>query len=84
MFPEVARPEAPEWCGTVKCADDEGQAVKWLEVPPKVGSAIFWYNLDLMGEGDRKTLHAGMPVVEGTKVGLNIWTRERRYRQENY
>jgi len=84
VFPELARPESPEWCGTVKCHDDEGQEIQWLEVPPKVGTAIFWYNLDLTGQGNRKTLHAGMPVVEGTKVGLNIWTRERRYREENY
>jgi prolyl 4-hydroxylase len=38
------------------------------------GSAVFWKNLDEKGRGDRRTLHAGLPVQNGTKIGLNIWT----------
>jgi prolyl 4-hydroxylase len=81
VFPEVSRPAAAEWCGVLQCHDDEGKEVEWLEVRPKVGTAIFWYHLDpVSGEGDRKTLHAGMPVINGTKVGLNIFTRQMQYR----
>jgi prolyl 4-hydroxylase len=79
VFPEIARPAADEWCETLKC-EDNGEDVQWLEVAPKVGTAIFWYNLDMDGQGNRRTLHAGTPVINGTKVGLNIWTRERRFR----
>ena len=35
------------------------------------------YNLERDGSLDRKTLHAGEPVVEGEKWGMNIWLRER-------
>jgi len=80
VFPEVWRPSANEWCETLKCIDEFGRDVHRLEVEPKVGTAIFWYNLDPSGSVDSKTLHAGAPVINGTKVGLNIWTRQNRYR----
>jgi prolyl 4-hydroxylase len=51
-----------------------------VEVLPKIGTAIFWFNLDKNGNVDRNTLHAGAPVISGTKVGMNIWTRERNWR----
>jgi prolyl 4-hydroxylase len=80
-FTEVERPKAPEWCEVLKCQDENGEEVHWLEVQPKVGTAIFWYNLDPeTGDGDVLTMHAGMPVSSGTKIGLNIWTRERNFR----
>jgi prolyl 4-hydroxylase len=82
VFPEVWRPRGEEWCRNLKCHDEYGQEVYRLEVEPKVGTAIFWHNLDPSGMVDRKTLHAGAPVINGTKVGLNIWTRERKYRPE--
>jgi prolyl 4-hydroxylase len=54
--------------------------VPWVEVKPKVGRALFWYNINEDGEVDMKTLHAGATVTEGTKYGLNIWTRQRSWR----
>lgn len=45
-----------------------------LVVKPVAGNAIFWRNLHQNGTGDLRTLHAGLPVTAGTKVGLNIWT----------
>lgn len=44
---------------------------------PEVGSAVLWYNLDRHGNLDERTLHAGEPVEEGEKWGLNVWLRER-------
>jgi prolyl 4-hydroxylase len=81
VFPQVDRPEGDAWCDTLKCKEDNGQEVEWLEVQGKVGRAIFWHNLDPYGNPDPDTLHAGTPVVHGTKVGLNIWTRENPYRR---
>ena len=37
---------------------------------------MFWRNLDKEGKGDERTVHAGLPVVGGVKVGMNIWARE--------
>jgi prolyl 4-hydroxylase len=52
--------------------DGESSGVKFK---PIVGSAIFWVNLNEEGEGDGRVVHAGLPVEEGEKIGLNIWPR---------
>ena len=39
-----------------------------LSVPPRAGSALYWDNLDLRGQGYQQTLHAGCPVLAGHKV----------------
>jgi prolyl 4-hydroxylase len=54
-----------------------GEGERTLKFRPKAGNAIFWENLDGFGQGIWKVAHAGMPVIEGTKIGMNIWTRER-------
>lgn len=43
---------------------------------PLAGNAVYWENFrpDGTGRGWDETWHAGLPVKEGTKVGLNIWT----------
>lgn len=48
---------------------------KSLAIRPVAGNAVFWVNMKEKATGHEKTLHAGMPVNEGTKVGLNIWSR---------
>lgn len=50
-----------------------------LEVQPKKGNAIYFANTDAYGAPDRKTLHAGMPVVKGVKFIANKWLRESEY-----
>ena len=40
------------------------------------GSGLFWINLRDDGTGDRRTLHAGLPVGEGVKVGMNVWVKK--------
>ncbi|XP_052089383.1 prolyl 4-hydroxylase subunit alpha-1-like [Mytilus californianus] len=45
-------------------------------VPVKKGSAAFWYNLLPSGENDHRVLHAGCPVVIGSKWIGNKWIRE--------
>uniref|UniRef100_A0A034WBR4 procollagen-proline 4-dioxygenase n=1 Tax=Bactrocera dorsalis TaxID=27457 RepID=A0A034WBR4_BACDO len=44
---------------------------------PKKGTAVVWYNLNNRFEGDYKTLHAGCPVIVGSKWVTNKWIRER-------
>ena len=80
VFPKVPRPKADAWCGTLICNKENGEEVSWLEVKATVGTAIFWHNLDPNGTVDHGTLHAGASVTDGIKVGLNIWTRERKFR----
>lgn len=80
VFPAIPRPKGDSWCGLLKCLNETGGNVEWLEVRPTVGTALFWYNIGVDGEADMKTLHAGAPVINGTKVGLNVWTRERSWR----
>lgn len=46
-----------------------------LMVKPIKGNAIFWVNLLPDGTGDVRTAHAGLPIGEGTKVGMNMWSR---------
>jgi prolyl 4-hydroxylase len=50
-----------------------------LEVLPKKGSAIFFQNTNSLHVPDRRTLHAGSPVVRGVKTIANKWLRERDY-----
>jgi prolyl 4-hydroxylase len=61
------REEEELWCKWVDCERpwDEGVTFR-----PVTGNAIFWMNLKDggRGEGDLKTLHAGLPVTSGTKM----------------
>lgn len=42
---------------------------------------MFWVNTREDGTGFVETLHAGMPVKSGTKVGMNIWSWENKTEQ---
>jgi len=53
-----------------------------LEVVPKKGNALFFLNVDGRGEPDPKSLHAGRPVIRGTKTIANKWFRERAHQAE--
>ena len=64
-----------EWCEFVSC--EEGGGNSTLRWKPKAGNAIFWENLDGGGCGIEEMKHAGLPVTAGSKIGLNIWTRQR-------
>lgn len=41
------------------------------------GDALSFDNVDADGRGDKRTLHAGEPVVAGMKVLASLWLRER-------
>ena len=87
-FPLLRAQLDRRWCRFVECADqtagngsavDDGVAsgervgVVFRPVP---GNAVFWENFrpDGSGDGFDETWHAGLPVTQGEKVGLNIWS----------
>ncbi|XP_046805688.1 prolyl 4-hydroxylase subunit alpha-1 [Lucilia cuprina] len=41
---------------------------------PIKGSMIMWYNLHKSLDEDERTLHAGCPVLKGSKKIANVWT----------
>ena len=43
---------------------------------PIAGNAVFWVNLHANGTGDKRTMHAGLPVGSGLKTAMNIWPRQ--------
>lgn len=65
------------------CDVDAGGSTRFpalgLEVRPRLGSAVFFADVDASGDIDPRTLHAGMPVVAGMKVIATKWLRERPY-----
>lgn len=69
-FPMLYAPNDPALCDIVDCQSDlEGTVFL-----PVAGNAIFWENVSPSGARYQETVHAGLPVTEGSKVGLNIWT----------
>ncbi|KAG9239731.1 2OG-Fe(II) oxygenase superfamily protein [Amylocarpus encephaloides] len=72
-FPMLEAPRDERWCGFVDCDEAWDNGVTFR---PLRGSAVFWQNLGSDGMGDPATLHAGLPVTHGEKIGMNIWTRQ--------
>lgn len=46
-----------------------------ISFEPRKGNGLFWVNLQPGGMGDDRLLHAGLPVKQGTKIGMNIWVK---------
>ncbi|KAK3321343.1 2OG-Fe(II) oxygenase superfamily protein [Cercophora scortea] len=61
------------WCEFLDCDEPWERGVTFR---PVEGNAVFWMNLLPDGTGDPRTLHAGLPVTSGDKIGMNIWTRQ--------
>lgn len=73
-FPRLRRPRDHRWCRFIECDERENQAFEGVTFKPIKGNAIFWENLRPDGTGYPETWHAALPVLSGTKVGLNIWS----------
>jgi prolyl 4-hydroxylase len=41
---------------------------------PIAGNAVYWENMRSDGSGYTESWHAGLPVLTGEKIGLNIWS----------
>ncbi|KAI0397150.1 2OG-Fe(II) oxygenase superfamily protein [Xylariaceae sp. FL0594] len=72
-FPMLSPPRDERWCAFIDCDEPWENG---LSFRPLVGNAVFWSNLLADGTGDQRTLHAGLPVTSGSKIGMNIWTRQ--------
>jgi prolyl 4-hydroxylase len=81
-FPRVKMPETGKgrWCEFLECGDEaggegrRGRDKMGIIFKPIRGNAVFWENLKPDGRGYEETYHAGLPVLSGSKVGLNIWS----------
>ncbi|EFQ95436.1 hypothetical protein PTT_06584 [Pyrenophora teres f. teres 0-1] len=51
--------------------EDLTQGVIFKPIP---GNAVYWENMRNDGSGYAESWHAGLPVLEGSKIGLNIWS----------
>jgi len=71
-FPMVIPPRHEKWCDVIDCDEPYANGVTFL---PVEGNAVFWSNF-VDGRGDDRTIHAGLPVTTGEKIGMNIWTRQ--------
>jgi len=55
---------------------EEREGRPGLVFKPRAGSGVFWVNLDEQGYGDERTIHAGVPLKRGKKVGMNVWVKK--------
>ena len=60
----------------VRKADGEKKGIVFK---PRRGSGVMWVNLLESGYGNPDTIHAGLPLVEGSKVGMNVWIKRSFY-----
>lgn len=78
QFPLLNAPLGEKWCKYVNC---DAELEDGATFRPVEGNAVFWRNLKWNAKkgyvGDGKTVHAGLPVQRGSKIGMNIWTREK-------
>ncbi|ODM19330.1 hypothetical protein SI65_05948 [Aspergillus cristatus] len=86
-FPKLGWPGSRAWCRFLECDDSSdndsesesgagaaAEKTEGITFKPIKGNAIFWENLRADGRGISETWHGALPVKEGTKVGLNIWS----------
>lgn len=50
-----------------------------LSIPPQAGALLIWNNMKPDGTPNPDALHAGTPVVQGTKYVLTKWYRARQW-----
>lgn len=50
-----------------------------LSIPPQAGALLTWNNMQPDGRPNPKSLHAGRPVLQGTKYVLTKWYRARAW-----
>ena len=50
-----------------------------ISVPPQPGLLLTWNNATPKGEPSKEVLHAGTPVIKGTKYVITKWYRTRKW-----
>lgn len=76
---ETVFPLLPPAAGQEGDASLSECAAKHLAVKPRKGTALLWRNLTPEGQLEPRSLHAGCPVIKGTKYALAKWVRARPY-----
>ncbi|KAK1756600.1 hypothetical protein QBC47DRAFT_422630 [Echria macrotheca] len=79
-FPMLDRPAEEEWCEFLDSRESAPEGVTFK--PIITGNAVYWENLLPSGDVHPKSLHTGMPVTSGLKIGLNIWTQKKMNRDK--
>ena len=46
-------------------------------IEPKMGKMVVFTNVNDDGSLNKKSRHAGLPVIKGEKWAFNLWLRER-------
>ncbi|WP_374944004.1 prolyl hydroxylase family protein [Sphingomonas sp.] len=69
------------WTAMIYLNDVEEGGATWfpqagIRVAPKRGLLLAWNNMKADGSPNERTLHEGMPVVEGVKYIVTKWFRE--------
>ncbi|KAK8198108.1 hypothetical protein HDK77DRAFT_37169 [Phyllosticta capitalensis] len=70
-FPRMTMPADQKWCEFLDCEDKENEGITFK---PIAGNAVYWENFRHDGSPYDEVWHAGLPVLSGTKIGLNIWS----------
>ncbi len=53
-----------------------------VNIQPRRGSIIVWWNVEPnTTKREIKSLHAGLPVLEGEKYAFNLWFREKEFKK---
>lgn len=81
-FPRLTKPQGQEWCRFIECEQDgkvtdtgeEAGRNVGVTFKPIAGNAVFWENMRADGTGYLESWHAGLPIISGSKIGLNIWS----------
>ncbi|KAF2014694.1 hypothetical protein BU24DRAFT_493236 [Aaosphaeria arxii CBS 175.79] len=76
-FPRLKMPGDESWCRFLECegeGGEEGERREGVTFKAIKGNAVYWENLRSDGSGYKESWHAGLPVKEGVKIGLNIWS----------
>lgn len=82
-FPRLERPKDGAWCRFMECEEGDSEEEERLDASgmgigvtfkPIKGNAVYWENMKTDGTGYEESWHAGLPVISGTKIGLNIWS----------
>lgn len=73
-FPRLPKVDKEALCDVVECEQGEGEDGLGVTFKPVAGNAIYWENFRPDGKGWEELWHAALPVEEGVKVGLNIWS----------
>lgn len=75
FFPHISVPEKVDLENPAIISRHNASGALGLAAKPVSGSAIFWVGAKPDGTADQETLHEGLPVIKGEKMGMNIWAR---------